>query len=302
MKTSTVLSRAAAALACAVTASACGTDPAVADGGTDAPPSLECAKAPDGAAILGMALIRLQSDGAKDSFCIDKYEVSRASYRASLAAMGKTAPAAYCSTRTTHEPLADCVARLPTCTGAECDSLPQTCITYCDAEAYCSARGATLCGRADGTDLGARPGADRWENVWLRTCHNLTTRDGDPTKYGFGDTYAAATCNDGLRPGTGCGASPTTCRSVPSGTLGDCKGIGPYAEVFDIQGNASEFVRATTTEGARTLGLTAGSSYPKGSGSDAPECGVESFVDVAGTTYPWLGFRCCAAAVPSTAK
>jgi formylglycine-generating enzyme len=247
----------------------------------------------------GPAMALIAQEGAR-TFCMDSTEVTRGQYRAFVASGEK--PAALrelCKVNVTFEPVS-CVVKPPPCSGPECDTLPQVCIDYCDAEAFCTWSGKTLCGTDDGRELSTAELDDHWKNVWLRACHGLTSPTDTGTLYPYGNTYSPDTCNTADRADTGCATSPATCRLTAAGSLPNCHSRGAYSGVFDLMGNVWEFVYyVEDPSGPSPSVFYGGAPYNVSFAGRVLGCdlGMSPFGAISkqeGTGSISVGFRCCA--------
>ncbi len=233
-----------------------------------------------------------------DPLCMDKTEVSRADYAKFLASAPATGKGE-CVGRKPAAPRADCSTRLPACSGANCERLPQTCIDYCDAQTYCEWAGKTLCGTADGKMLTSAQIPDTWQNVWSRACKNKTSPSDPGTKYSFGNDANTDACNIGDRAGTGCSRPADACTPLESGTLATCRGVGTYEGIYDLGGNAAEFVYGVITDdqGSKRASFFGGDyrdfikDQPRILSCEGTD-GTSGFLLDRVETF--LGFRCCA--------
>jgi formylglycine-generating enzyme len=122
---------------------------------------------------------------------------------------------------------------------AEAWDHPATWVSWCNAEAFCLANGKRLCGAIDGgylevdndsSDLAEGDLADAEESEWYRAC------SGGGTKlYAYGDAFEEGRCvrlPDSLEP---------------VGSRPGCE--GGYSGLFDMGGNAGEWVGARSRAG-----------------------------------------------------
>lgn len=224
--------------------------------------------------------------------CIDRTEVTRGEYGAFLpnaAALDKSKLSAECQGISAFAPDATCDASsVPGC-GANCGEYPQTCVNYCQAEAFCVAAGKTLCGDALGSQVAISATRVPSDLAWYSICGNGVRIDGFPNRrYAYGNDFQPGLCTDTT---VACPGDGSSCRSEPVGKRSQCR--LPEAEVFDMAGNVSEWLRAKEipeVEGGRhafagssrsTLGSQTGRCQDLGLG--APAYFSED-----------LGFRCCA--------
>ena len=231
-------------------------------------------------------------------FCMDKTEVSRAQYDEFV--KSGTTPAAKhseCANNLERAPVERCLALENPCAGESCSSRPQVCIDYCDAEAYCSWAGKTLCGTDDGKELTKPLLQTEWNVVWQRACRGLTSSTDKGTKFPYGNEFRPSVCNTSEREGTGCNKSSKTCTPLPVGTLPECKGAGPYSETLDLMGNVAEFIYSVVPSelDGRGLAQFAGSDYLSFDDKGPLECGYSKGSAGLRLDEPteFIGFRCC---------
>lgn len=251
----------------------------------------------------GPAMALIAQEGAR-TFCMDSTEVTRGQYRAFVASGEKPVPLREgCRSNASLEPDQACSTRERDlrCTGAECDQFPQACIDYCDAEAFCSWAGKSLCGTDEGKELTKDDVQGDWTPVWVRVCRGMTLPSGaGATLYPYGDAYEPSTCNTPDRAGTGCRASGTTCRPTAVGTLSECRSRGAYSGVYDLMGNVREFVffvkRDTPAPTEPELVQGAGGDYDVFVGKEVVGCHINKGAGGSrlSDANSYTGFRCCA--------
>jgi formylglycine-generating enzyme required for sulfatase activity len=161
-------------------------------------------------------------------YWIDRTEVTQDQYQAWLA----TSPPLSvqdqysCSWNLTFAPAQACLNTAPICY-TECGKRPQTCVDWCDADAYCAANGKRLCGDMAGGPVAyvlySHPNYSQWYSAC--TSHGLTT-------YPYGDGYDAEACVTTWADGQG---------AMPVGEMIHCQGVTPYNGVFDLSGNVGEW-------------------------------------------------------------
>ncbi len=165
------------------------------------------------------------------------------------------------------------------------------CIDQYEASCLSATAEGQTCDFGDGDAAMSQPGVIPWTNIdaidanvactrsgkrlctfdeWTFACRGENDRD-----YPYGATHADAACNDGTYGG-GVGENLL----VPSGTLFSCSS---EMAVFDLVGNAGEFVSRTDASGYRNM---AG----KGLFDDPATCSDYLSTDAEGGR---LGFRCC---------
>jgi formylglycine-generating enzyme required for sulfatase activity len=219
-------------------------------------------------------------------FCIDATEVTNAAYAAWLATnpgldlmpsechagpwLGRVVlddyrPEEFGVENTLHWPVA-----------SDHDDYPVVWVTWCDAAAFCAGNGKRLCGRMGGEAI----------SVGQNQLPELAPQISDPTASEF--LYA------GTRGGAqtfvyGDERDPGACWSFgvhPVGTKPTCE--GGYAGIFDLDGNAAEYVNACnlTYEDSNFEGVDC---VAEGVWLPAAASGVQFTV-----TSASVGFRCCA--------
>jgi formylglycine-generating enzyme len=195
-------------------------------------------------------------------FCIDSTEVTRAQYKAFLAAGAPPSTNARCSYKTTYQPTV-------TLTG---DNLPVLGVDWCDAHAFCKWSGKRLCGRIGG-------GAQTTSNAaiaaeWIYACSAGGTKT-----YPYGSSYNANACTTG------------TTAPLAVGSVVTCE--GGYPGIFDMSGNASEWADACDQgSGAGSADSCAyfNSAYAE---SYAPDLVCSKMRTVARNATGAIGIRCC---------
>lgn len=147
-------------------------------------------------------------------------------------------------------------------------------MTWCHATAYCKWAGKRLCGKIGDRSEVVVPSDGRSEWVFAGQNGALATR------YPYGSTYDAAKCHTG-----GGGLQPV--KSFPQ-----CRGTAePFDKIYDMTGNAAEldgyvlFAMSGDPMSVRTLGRAYGDG-------DFPCASPAEYAF--GTTFPQVGFRCCA--------
>jgi hypothetical protein len=117
-------------------------------------------------------------------------------------------------------------------------TLPVGGIDWCDAWAYCAFRGKRLCGKVGGGALQLAGMSDPQvakDGEFARACSANGTK-----KYPYGSEYVGDACNDS--------GGAVSNESVPVGSLVACE--GGYPGLFDMSGNAQEWINACDAENA----------------------------------------------------
>jgi formylglycine-generating enzyme required for sulfatase activity len=113
--------------------------------------------------------------GSCTTITADQHEVSVTEYATFVAAMinPATLPAG-CSGKTTFAPDPTCMMDPSVCdpTTAMCGNVPQVCVDWCDAYAYCQSKGEHLCGKlgTPGSMVALSDYADPGKDEWMNAC------------------------------------------------------------------------------------------------------------------------------------
>lgn len=148
---------------------------------------------------------------------------------------------------------------------APASNLPVTCVDWCDAYMFCKDAGKTLC--PAGTTKSAQDG------VWFDACSSNGGND-----YPYGDGHQTGYCND---------STSSAKALVAAGEKKDCK---TPSGVFDMVGNAREWVDACNGSAQTEECATRGGSYADDSGG--AKCTSNSQL-AREMGLPTVGFRCC---------
>lgn len=249
----------------------------------------------------GPAMVRIPMSEGR-SACIDSTEVTREQYAAFLAdsnAHGAGSRLESCGIAPyKDEPDAACLAEPVVCKG-DCARHPQVCVSHCNAQAFCKWAGKRLCGTLAGVRATATAMIDARVATWVSACGGGSTATGALNNdYAYGADFDGNKCNTEGRAGTGCKVAPSTCGTVPVGSLPECRGAGVYSQIFDLSGNVHEWI-GLTDEAAAALNPQA--SYLGGSFGRAIFSGSRDFscLGTNGSTtvsipFSNVGFRCCA--------
>ncbi|HMR09068.1 MAG TPA: SUMF1/EgtB/PvdO family nonheme iron enzyme, partial [Polyangiaceae bacterium] len=155
-----------------------------------------------------------------------------------------------------------------TCLGSTpVETLPVTCVDWCDAQAFCLWAGKELCGDST-TALD-----DAAQSDWYAVC---SANGGN--EYPYGANYKGDACN---------GADANKASPAAPGTFTACS---TAASVFDLTGNVSEWTGACSQNTEDGPCQVRGGSY--GSSAQQLEC-AHAEVITRKQTAPTRGFRCC---------
>jgi formylglycine-generating enzyme required for sulfatase activity len=231
------------------------------DAGTDATTAEEDSAAP----CPGEAGAPMKRIGV---FCIDSTEVTNAEYAAFLDRTdgGAAAPVhAACGDDRDRVPVANWPA------APAWGRLPVVGVSWCDAWSYCKAAGKRLCGRRGvygGASLASSETSNAEASEWYRACSKAGTR-----RFPYGNEAVPGEC-----------ATDNRLRWVGE------KCEGGYAGIFDMVGNAAEWIDSCDSQfnGVELCALQGGDPT-----RDLADCKT---VQVLGrhAKNPITGFRCCA--------
>jgi formylglycine-generating enzyme required for sulfatase activity len=215
--------------------------------------------------------------------CIDATEVTQEQYAAFLAAKGGgvdvTGQPPQCSWNLSFKPGSECAydAASNDCGGVSCKLLPQACVDWCDAYAYCTWAGKHLCGDPAGGPASLSSLTDPNTSLWTMAC----TSNGKHL-FPYADAYQALTC----------ASSDLANVAQQVATLSECHSKEPgYEAVFDLSGNVAEWEDACLGNGGQNdeCRMRGGSFERSGDPlrCDAQFAEARSFIDRS------VGFRCC---------
>lgn len=240
------------------------------DGPSDAPPDALATSCPD--AGRGPTMIAVD-----DHTCIDSTEVTVGEYRAFFAGVdaGALAPIPACTWSTDFTP----TGGMPS---ASKNAFPITHVNWCQAYAFCSWAGKSLCGTPDGGDVPFGSYGDPAKSVWMNACSA-----GGARSYPYGPTYEAGACN--LVVGD------ATAPIAPVASFPGC--VGSLPGLYDMIGNISEWELACqpSTSGDASLDLCRrrGATADDPANPSTATCDFDE-TDTRNHESSTCGFRCCA--------
>lgn len=220
------------------------------------------------------------------SFRMDSTEVTQAQYAAFLAdAPSFSEQGTTCASNESFVPGVPTTMCAPTWAPATHPDHPVACVDWCDAQAFCAWAGKRLCGRiGESAPLGIVDCTDPDVSEWFATC-----TQGGKSKFGYGDSYDPARCN------TADSNPDVTKDMVDVASMSGCHGeSSPYDQVFDLQGNVSEWVNMSGELTGEVLRGFAGDAHWNEVTGGAPnDCGSWGAKQL-GTQNATIGIRCCA--------
>jgi len=199
------------------------------------------------------------------AFCIDATEVTVGQYRAYLAAGGGASPDPACSGADAGAPGASCEPLAPSK-----DAYPVTCVTWCQASAFCAWAGKRLCGRIGGGSDAVDAENDPTKSEWMYACTG-----GSSNAYPYGSTFDGTLCN--------VNASAT----IPAGSRATCQGGVPG--LFDMSGNVEEWVDACQTDSC----LARGGDFSATAANAGCTTAIATMLEFRTAAENFRGFRCC---------
>jgi formylglycine-generating enzyme len=211
----------------------------------------------------GPSAVRVTRPGG--SFCIDATEVTVAQYRAFVSAGGGASPDPACNGADAGAPPPACEPLSP---GK--DAYPVTCVTWCQASAFCAWAGKRLCGRIGGGAGAVDAENDPSQSEWMYACTGGTTN-----AYPYGPSFDATKCNTN--------GSAT----IPAGSLATCQ--GGFPGVFDLSGNVEEWVDACQVDSC----LARGGEFGAVAADVACTTAIATMLEFRTAAENFRGFRCC---------
>ena len=211
-------------------------------------------------------------------FCIDATEVTVAQYKQFTSSSGAKSQPPECSWNNSYAPYTsgnNCTA--DTSDATKHPNWPASCIDWCDARAYCAWAGKTMCGAVPSGETvpfaqATTPGAE-----WFLACATTALHP-----YPTGDSY------DG-------GCNVYTADAGPRDVAADPRCVGGYPGIFDLAGNAEEWIAACDDAGAGDPSQDhcheGGDAWGYASNGVA-HCDNADY-DTRSTYYFGVGFRCC---------
>jgi formylglycine-generating enzyme required for sulfatase activity len=252
-----------------------------------------CAKIVLGDLKFDRPAVLVETQGA--SFVIDATEVTVGQYAAWLATTPATNQTAPCALNTSFEPGKFTPQGTTT---NQCESFswqeeqqnpdhPVTCVDWCDADAYCKAEGAHLCGRVGGGTVVTRYEPDFFYVVEPNTSEwYLACSQGGLRAFPYGPNLDESACNG------------TSGLLQDVGTSPQC--VGGYDGLFDMSGNVAEWEDSCVDQpGDDAACIPRGGSFYSGQpismGGDPPELGCAYHFSAVPRTSQAnsTGFRCC---------
>jgi formylglycine-generating enzyme required for sulfatase activity len=151
--------------------------------------------------------------------------------------------------------------------------LPVVWVDWCDADAFCSWAGKSLCGA--GSNNGLDPNADPTLGEWYAACSGPSSN-----AYPYGASYVAGTCNDTAPSGR------------PSAVESHAACVGGVSGLFDMSGNVAEWEDACTGWSDTDSCSVRGGGFDSTSSSNGLACAGRSLVTRSNGAGN-VGIRCC---------
>jgi len=206
-------------------------------------------------------------------FCVDETEVTKAQYDRFLLAVADAGVPPLSPQCGWNKTLSDL-----TPSGwdpGSSASNPVTGVDWCDAYTYCAWAKKRLCGARAGGALAAATASNDTQSQWYDACSKGGTRT-----WAYGNTWDSAKCQDDafILGGVADVKSNAQCE-------------GGYSGLFDMTGNASEWIDQCDGPGKSDDCVTQGGNY--GSNDSAAQCDAQEKATRDHDTGDWLGIRCC---------
>ena len=231
---------------------------------------------------------------------VDSTEASRADYAAFVTKnIALTTLPAGCGFKKSFAPDAACMTAgvtagtvCDTSKGA-CDNVPQVCVDWCDAYAYCESKGLHMCGKlgGGGTMVALSASDDPGQSQWMNACSA-----GGQFPWNESSMWTAPV------EGQNCAGSAKTAApnggAYPVGTLPKCHSPAlNYAGAFDLSGNVAEWenscsmdVKGMNASKDDTCRVRGGSFL---SGAAQLRCDAHPQDLARQAVAPDVGIRCC---------
>lgn len=214
-----------------------------------------------------------------ESFCVDSSEVTQGQYVQFLNDIGRDAgalPPSQCLWKESFQPvtLDDVWSPSPSQLNYPVDN-----VDWCDAATFCAWAGKRLCGSVQrSAALTIDQATDPERGEWVRAC----TNDG-ALVYPYGQNYSDVCATEDLDYG-----GPGGLAEVKS--LRAC--VGGYPNLYDMAGNALEWIDACAGTGKDDFCAIASSTLKSGQVSTCKGPGAQYATDHRSAAA--AGFRCCA--------
>jgi len=170
--------------------------------------------------------------------------------------------------------------------------VPQVCVDWCDAYAYCKSKGLHLCGKL-GSDamVTLAQSNDPGQSAWMNACSS-----GGQYAWSEGATWMASV------EGQACNGSAKTAYtnglSYPAGALPNCHSpVATYGPIFDMSGNVAEWENSCSTDVKATSASKDDTCRTRGGSFKSGEMSLRCDAHPQDRSRDWvasdIGFRCC---------